>query len=384
MRRLAGGLLALLLTASGGAAAQTPVPLDEIRDLLREQSFEPPPERSLAALRADDLNSSLADVDPYARHFSSQEAARQDRDQRAWTGIGADVRFEGDQVWLQVYQGGPAHRAGLPGRVRLLEIDGQPVAGCEVKELLQSLRGESGSPLVLTWQAGREMPAHTTTLIRERFRPLDVELVEPWSQGVLRVRDFLAGRTRPALMATLEFIERSDPGAGDAGSPLVMDLRDAVGGDLYEALDLAGLFLSPGTPLGSLMARGGQVRDFQAPRGDKLVMPLVLLIGPETASAAEVFAGILQHHGRAYLVGQPTFGKCSSQTDRRLSDGSVLRFTNREVLLPDGQSCSGRGLTPEMVVGDTVLRDLSRLMSLAMALQAGRGVVGTGQEAVVQ
>ncbi|ANB02545.1 S41 family peptidase [Ectothiorhodospira sp. BSL-9] len=385
MKRVGTALLILWLTASGAALADPAAPLEEIRDLLRQRMFEAPPEAALAALRAGDLNSGLADLDPYAHHFPSREAARRDLDQRAWTGIGADLRFVDDQVWLHVYQGGPAHRAGLPERIRLLDIDGHPVAGHEANELLQSLRGEAGSRLVLTWQtAGWDTPRQTTTLIRERFTPLDVELVEPWGRGVLRVRDFLAGRTRPALMATLDFLERIDPDAGGRQVPLVMDLRDAVGGDLYEALDLAGLFLPPGTSLGSLMARGGQVRDFQAPQGEKLAMPLVLLVGPETASAAEVFAGILQHHGRAYLVGQPTFGKCSSQTDRRLSDGSVLRFTNREVLLPDGQSCTGRGLTPETVVGEAVLRDLPRLMSLAMAGQAVRGDADAGRESSVQ
>ncbi|MCG5495597.1 S41 family peptidase [Ectothiorhodospira variabilis] len=380
MRRVALALLVLGLIVPGPALTEAAAPLDEIRQLLRQHLYEAPPESVLAGLRAGHLNADLASVDPYARHFPDREAARLDRDAPTWTGIGADLQLESGQVWLQTYQGGPAKRAGLPDRARLLEIDGQSLTDWQADALMNALRGEAGSRVELTWQESAAGPKRRTVLTREPFRPLDVELVEPWDRGVVRVRDFLAGRTRPALMATWDFLDRVSPEASDAGTPLVMDLRHAGGGDLHEALDLAGLFLPPGASLGGVMARGGEIRSFRAPEGTKLSMPLVLLVGPHTASAAEVFAGILQHHGRARLVGQPTFGKCSSQTDRRLSDGSVLRFTNREVLLPDGQSCSGRGLRPDVEVGDVVLSDLQRLMSLAMALEAGRGsdVTGTG------
>ena len=102
-----------------------------------------------------------------------------------------------------------------------------------------------------------------------------------------------------------------------------------------------------------------------APGGAKLTMPVILLIGPDTASAAEIFAGILQRHERAVLVGQTTRGKCTTQTDQRLADGSVLRFTNREVLLADGSRCSDVGIEPDTPVPDALLADLNRLAALA-------------------
>jgi carboxyl-terminal processing protease len=105
------------------------------------------------------------------------------------------------------------------------------------------------------------------------------------------------------------------------------------------------------------------VKVYESPPGTKLrPSSLVLWVGPGTASAAEIFAGILQQHGLAHLVGTRTFGKCSTQTDVALSDGSVLRLTNREVLLPDGAGCSGTGLSPNVAVDGNALLDDARLL----------------------
>jgi len=73
-------------------------------------------------------------------------------------------------------------------------------------------------------------------------------------------------------------------------------------------------------------------------------VPLTILVGVDTASAAEIFAGILQKAGRANLVGRHTRGKCVSQTDFTLTDGSILRLTNLQVFFSDGSTCQGKGL----------------------------------------
>ena len=71
-------------------------------------------------------------------------------------------------------------------------------------------------------------------------------------------------------------------------------------------------------------------------------------------------------------MGRRTYGKCSSQTDARLSDGSVLRYTNRDVLLPDGSSCSGRSLVPDREVSVAELMDLAGLVQVVDSVLAGK------------
>ena len=91
-------------------------------------------------------------------------------------------------------------------------------------------------------------------------------------------------------------------------------------------------------------------------------MPVVLLIGPDTASAAEVFAAALHSNDRGRLIGRPTYGKCTTQTEVTLSDGSVLRFTNGRILAPEGRQCHAQGLRPDVLVPENTLHDLQFLL----------------------
>jgi C-terminal processing protease CtpA/Prc len=54
---------------------------------------------------------------------------------------------------------------------------------------------------------------------------------------------------------------------------------------------------------------------------------LVILVDSDTASAAELFSGVLQHYKRAQLVGEPTYGKSSMQKVYQLDNKSVLKLT---------------------------------------------------------
>lgn len=353
------GLLILAVTAVFAAhAGALCAPLDEIRRILREDALVPPASEVLEALDEARLPELLNQIDPYARFFPAREYQSPATGREAWIGIGAELVVRGDEIFLSVYRGGAADLAGVPDRSRLLEIDGRSVAGLEPVAVASALKGEEDTAvrLMLARPDGRQ---ETVTIIREPFKPLDVEPIPPGDRQVLRIREFVAGMTRPALQATIDFLARK--GAARDGL-LIIDLRDAGGGDLYEAFDIAGLFLPAGTLLGSIQGRGEEVREVRAPSGEKYLMPLALIVGPDTASSAEIFAGALHRQGRATLAGQRTYGKCSSQTDVRLSDGSVLRYTNRDVLLPGGESCSGAGLTPDLEMSDAALGNLPMLV----------------------
>src|SRR5262249_2177063 len=59
------------------------------------------------------------------------------------------------------------------------------------------------------------------------------------------------------------------------------------------------------------------------PGGEATDIPVVLLIDEGTASSAEIFAGALQDHGRAKLVGAQTFGTGTGLQPVALKDGSA-------------------------------------------------------------
>jgi carboxyl-terminal processing protease len=95
---------------------------------------------------------------------------------------------------------------------------------------------------------------------------------------------------------------------------LILDLRSSGGGSVYEAIALAGLFIDEG-PLCIYKVRNGKpmlMKDMN--RGTAYSGPLVVMVNGESASASELFVGIMKDYNRAMIVGSTTFGKATGQT----------------------------------------------------------------------
>lgn len=93
------------------------------------------------------------------------------------------------------------------------------------------------------------------------------------------------------------------------------------------------------------------------PSREVLVVPTVILVNDATASAAEVFLAIAASQPHMKVVGSTTAGCAGGMAYYELIPGLVCGICTREVFLPDGREFVGRGITPDVVVEDT-LEDL--------------------------
>jgi len=85
--------------------------------------------------------------------------------------------------------------------------------------------------------------------------------------------------------------------------------------------------------------------------GPYAALPLVILVDNNTASAAEIIAGAIQVHGRASLIGTPTYGKDSIQLVFDLDDQSSLHVTAAKWWVPGLATPVGEGgLQPDIQI----------------------------------
>ncbi|MEU3746067.1 MULTISPECIES: S41 family peptidase [Streptomyces] len=262
----------------------------------------------------------------------------------AYTGVGLSAgrtAENGVQV-TRVQAGGPAERAGLRAGDRLLSVDGRPVGGLSVSEVVSLLRGDGVPGSAVALRVERGPSAWTETLRRARLAT-DPVTVRRLDDGAVLIK--VAAFTKGVGARVRDAVREAPAGAG-----VLLDLRGNSGGLVAEAAVAASAFLDGG--LVATYDVEGEQRAVYADGGGDTGRPLVALIDGGTMSAAELLTGALQDRGRAVTVGSRTFGKGSVQMPSALPDGSVAELTVGHYRTPAGHTVDGRGITPDLTAAE--------------------------------
>ncbi len=292
----------------------------------------------------------LAELDAHSTYLDeAQLEALQEGTRGEFTGVGLELSRDGDAIRVVApIDDTPASRAGLQAGDVLLRVDGEPVQGTRLNDVVERLRGEPGTDVELTVRRGEgsteprhfELERGTIQVDSVRSR-----MLEP-GYGYLRISRFQE-RTATELYTALEGLLDE---AGGALSGLILDLRNNPGGVLHTSVAVADAFLTSGT----IVYTEGRMRNaemaFDATPLDRARgAPMVVLINRGSASASEIVAGALQDRDRAVVMGQPSFGKGSVQSVIPL-DGAAMKLTTARYFTPQGRSIQDDGIQPDIVV----------------------------------
>ncbi|MEZ4938102.1 MAG: S41 family peptidase [Crocinitomicaceae bacterium] len=130
---------------------------------------------------------------------------------------------------------------------------------------------------------------------------------------------------------------------------LIVDLRFNGGGSLREAVELCGIFINEGPLCITHSEKSGTKIMKDMNRGTIYDGPMLILVNPYSASASELFAGIMQDYHRAIIVGDTTFGKGSVQrTFDSDTDNTGFKVTMEGFYSIDLQSHQNKGIAPDI------------------------------------
>jgi carboxyl-terminal processing protease len=268
------------------------------------------------------------------------------------TGIGLQISLDAKTGYLEVItpiEGSPAAKAGLHPKDQILQIDGTPTNQLTLDEAAERMRGPVGSSVLLTVRHPNAPSSEQLEINLKRDRialnPVQAELktlADGSKLGYIRLNQFNANATTQMAQA----IQRLEKQGSDR---YILDLRSNPGGLLQAGVDIAELWMDPGTIVYTV-DRQGILGSFSANQPALTHDPLVVLVNQGTASASEILAGALQDTGRAKLVGEKTFGKGLIQSLFNLSDGSGLAVTIARYETPSHHNIDKVGITPDVVV----------------------------------
>lgn len=316
--------------------------LEDIREGLPAFGFSPERSRELAYAM---LNGALSTLDPHTVIMAPRRASEFSEDIAGeFQGVGAYLNQEMGIIRIdRVMPGLPAELAGVRDGDIILAVDGEPTVGLSLAQAVSRIRGPKGTTVVLTVEREGEKKPIDIPTVRDLIEP--PTLVSWQEDGIAYVRlDEFNRNSNRQLYVALAALQQSGPLRG-----LVLDLRFNGGGLLRQAHMIADMFLTHSREVVRTVSLGRPPQSLTSSRNVVLAeVPMVVLVGPGSASASEILAGALQLNQRAVVVGNPTYGKGSVQTVRPLVDASNLKFTIQEYQLAGGVSIQGQGVQPDL------------------------------------
>ncbi len=265
-----------------------------------------------------------------------------------YRGIGARVVAQEGQILLFPFPDTPAEKAGVEAGDLLLAVEGEPIDGKDLEEVVEVVAGPADSKVTLLIRRIGEADPFEIDVFRGTISlPSVTRQLLPGGIGHIHVSIF-RDNTADQVFEALEELKRFDMLA------LIFDLRTSSGGSEQAAADVAGQFLPVGNLLMYSVDRQGNRLDIAANEDiDRLELgdiPIVVLVNDATAGEAEAVAAVLQESKRAVVMGDETFGKGGTYTFVELSDGSVIYLPTRRWYTPLGKALGEGGLEPDLLV----------------------------------
>lgn len=302
-------------------------------------------------LNSLDAHSSILERDAYRELKQGTEGA--------FGGLGVLVGIQNNLLTvIKPLPRSPAEKVGIQRFDKILSIDGKPTFGKTLDTLVEFMRGDPGKAVSVSLLREGEAAPLEYTINREIIQVDSVMgeevIISPGEKALLVKIESFSSRTSRELFEVLRSFRK---GLKKEFSGLILDLRSNPGGLLDQAVQVSDMFLQSGV---IVTTQGRRIEVEAAGQGyDEMDYPMVVLIDEDSASASEIVAGALQDHGRAIVLGQPSFGKGSVQTIFELPSERALKLTIARYYTPNGSSIQSEGIVPDVWLQPVVKKNVN-------------------------
>lgn len=273
------------------------------------------------------------------------------------SGIGVTVQNEnGKMVVINVEKDSPAYNAGFKYGDNIIKINDISIENMDISQVGEMLRGQIGTKVKVTILRDNDEILEFN-LTRQYITPSYVSdyTVE---EGIEYIRIEAMGS-----QDDLEDFKEIWNGLDEKNTKaVILDLRSNGGGLVDVAWQIADMMIeTKGTYMGGIQWRedqGGMEEYYSSGIGLPL-NEICVLVDENTASAAELLAGVLKETGTAEVIGTTTYGKGQGQYHfDMLSSKYKLVITCMEMNLPISGCWEGKGIAPTIQISDNSDNDI--------------------------
>lgn len=353
MKRYFAPLFLLMLTLTGSAQKNHNLEVAKNLDIFNQLY------KNLDIIYVDTLNpgevigtgikAMLRSLDPYTEYYPESESKNLKMMLTGkYAGIGALIRYHQRLKRVVIdepYEGMPAAEAGLKKGDIILSIDDSTMTDRDVSYVSSHLRGDAGTNFVvkvLRPSTGKKLSFKLTRRaiklpelpyygIIDSVLPPSATAQRP-KIGYINLNQFTEGCAKEVRRA---FVDLKKRGA----TALIFDLRSNGGGSEMEAVDIVNLWVGKNQTIVENRGKISQANHSYTTRLEPVdtLMPLVVLVNGETASASEITSGALQDLDRGVVLGTRTYGKGLVQVPFDMPYNTNLKVTTSKYYIPSGR-----------------------------------------------
>ena len=315
-------------------------------------------EPNMDKVRAGALRGLAYGLDPYSTYLTQDQVREYNQNAKDnQSGIGAELSQVASYLYvIAPMKGSPADLAGIRSGDIIEYIDGKATRDISLYDAKQLLNGAAGSEVKLRVLRANSSPLTVSVKRGNSKAPSSEARMDAGRVGVLRINSFGDGEANDARTRLQDLMKQG-------AQKIVIDLRDTAGGSLTEAVAVANLFIKDGVIAQTVGREGKALKTFAAdPKALVFSGPVVALIDPGTAGAAEVVASAIVERNRGQVVGERSFGAGTEQQLFTLRGGDGLLLTTVKWADSSGKTFLGEdrahsGVTPSVEVKSQEVAD---------------------------
>jgi carboxyl-terminal processing protease len=264
-------------------------------------------------------------------------------DGKILTSAGLQGKRDGRGNWRVegVVRGSQADEAGINEGDLIIGINGKDVRNLSDAELAAAFEGLNSGTLKLKVAT----PTETKKIVLRRASIIMTDADIIWRQNApdqkIKILEIVIYNVSENSVAIVnEALNKYKEASG-----IILDMRNAHGGEERSAAKLAGLFLGA-VPI--MHIDEGTNEELEViPGGDAITnVPVVVLVSNQTQGTAEAIALAFNDNARGVLVGTPTAAKAKLAKRTELSNGASLEIGSRNIKSGHGVIIDERGVFP--------------------------------------
>ena len=285
------------------------------------------------------MTESVKDV--YTNYSDEKEATTfMENVEGTYEGIGVSVSSKDGKITIiKVFDNSPAAKSGLKEKDVIIKIDGKDFTNKTSSDIAKYIKENKNKTMKLTILRNNKEKEISITRKTVAMPTVSSKIVDEDKKiGYIRITIF-STVTEKQFTEELKKLEKKNINA------LIIDLRNNSGGYLNVVTNITSQFLEKGKIIYQLKndTTTTKIKDTTK---EKRTYPVAILANRASASASEIMTAALKESYGGYVIGTNTYGKGTVQKTKKLSDGSMIKYTIEKWLTPKGKWINEVGVAP--------------------------------------